>query len=42
MSLRFVTLPGTGLTASALGFGCASLGSRVGRADRTAGAGRGA
>lgn len=33
MSLRFVTLPGTGLTASALGFGCASLGSRIGRTD---------
>ncbi|MBT9292229.1 aldo/keto reductase [Prosthecodimorpha staleyi] len=33
MSLRVVTLPGTGLTASALGFGCASLGSRIGRAD---------
>lgn len=30
--LRSVTLPGTGLSASCIGFGCASLGSRIGRA----------
>lgn len=33
MSVRVITLPGTGLTASALGFGCASLGSRISRTD---------
>ena len=31
MALRSVNLPGTHLTASALGFGCASLGSRISR-----------
>lgn len=29
--LRSVTLPGTSLSASCIGFGCASLGSRIGR-----------
>ena len=32
VSLRSVTLPGTTLSASCIGFGCASLGSRIGRA----------
>lgn len=32
MSIRTVLLPGTDLSASCLGFGCASLGSRIGRA----------
>ena len=31
MTLRSVNLPGTDLHASVLGFGCASLGSRIGR-----------
>ncbi len=31
MTMRTVTLPGTDLEGSCLGFGCASLGSRIGR-----------